>query len=233
METFDKFIKDLPKDLDVLDIGCFGHEGENTSVFLGNHFDKILGFNINTKVFKSSNKYPNYEVIIDNFYDYKFRDRQFDLVVSDMTIELNLLNDWCDEGIERIKKLVRPGGYWINFVMMTDQYGDPAVTPDLIRWHSQRFWGSETPNSESVGQKLTKLKGWELVVAEPEQRRDYILWVMLKRTDGLSSETEESSSQSETPMKPTPSSSKESSSSNSTTTKKVSSLSKTKKVKTK
>lgn len=233
METFEKLIKDLPKNLDVLDIGCFGHEGENTSVFLGNHFNKILGFNINTKVFESSKKYPNYEVIIDNFYDYKFRDRQFDLVVSDMTIELNLLNDWCDEGAERIKKLVKPGGYWINFVMMTDQYGDPNVTPDLIRWHSERFWGSPTPNPESVGNKLTKLKGWELIVAEPEQRRDYILWVMLKRTDGLSSKMEESSSQLETPTKLTPSPLTESSSLNSTTTTKVSSPSKTKKAKTK
>jgi len=231
METFEKFIRTLPKDADVLDVGCFGHEGENTSVFLGRYFDKILGFNINTKVFESSKDFPNYEVVIDNFYDYKFRDKKFDLVVTDLTIELNLLNDWCDEGMARIAKLVKPGGYWINFVMMTDQYGDPSVTPALIRWHSERFWNTEVPNPEAVGKKLTNLKDWELYVAEPEVRRPYIFWVMLKRTGGLSTETENSSLKENT--KPTPSSLKESSSLNSTTTKKVSSPSKTKKVKTK
>lgn len=182
-ETFDKFIRTLPKESSVLDIGTFGHDGKNTSVFLGKYFDKILGFNINTKVLKDSAQYPNYEVIIDNFYDYKFK-QQFDLVVSDMTIELNLLNDWCDSGIERIAKLVKPGGYWINFVMMTDQYGDPKVTPALIRWHSENFWGVTVPNVDAVEQKLSKLKGWELVAAEPEKRRENILWVMLKRTAG-------------------------------------------------
>lgn len=230
METFDKFIRTLPKDARVLDVGCFGHEGVNTSVFLADYFDHVTGMAISAKV--KEHCPPNYEFIQDNFYDHRFR-QEYDLVVTDLTIELNMLNDWSDAGIERISKLVAPGGFWINFVMMTSEYGDPKVTPDLIKWHSQRWWGTEVPNPESVGKKLTNLEGWGLYAAEPEIRRPYILWTMLRKTDGSWSKTEQLSNLSEKLTKPTPSSSKESSSLNSTTTTKASSPSKTKTAKTK
>lgn len=230
METFERLIRVLPKDARVLDVGCWGHEGVNTSKFLAEYFDHVTGMAISEKVKKHCPE--NYTFIQDNFYDHRFGE-VYDLVVTDLTIESNMLNDWSNAGIERISKLVAPGGFWMNFVMMTDQYGDPEVTPDLIRWHSKRWWGSDVPNPESVGKKLTSLKDFGLYAAEPEQRRPYILWCLLRKTDGSWSKTEGLSSLNPDNTKPTPSSSTESSSLNSTTTTKASSPSKTKKAKTK
>ncbi len=231
METIEKFISILTKDSRVLDVGCYGHEGVNTSQYLASYFDHVTGVAISTKV--KQYLAPNYELIQDNFYDHDFENKQYDLVIMDMPIEGNLLNDWNEKQLEKMQKLVAPGGFLVNYVMMTDQYGDPDITPDLIRFHSQKFWGVNIPTLQAVGDKLKTIKGWKKWLAVPEERREYILWTMLRKTDGLSSKTEESSSPLETPTKPTPSSSMESSSLNSTTTTKVSSPSKTKKVKTK
>lgn len=179
METFEKFIKTFPKDSKVLDVGCYGHEGINTSVFLAKHFDRVKGMAISPKVVP--HVAPNYELVLDNFYDYKFRDEKFDLIVQDLTIELNLLNDWCEKGLERSANLLRPGGHLINFVMTTTEYGDPEVTPHLLAWHAKHWWGSDKLTLEAIGKKLSNLKLFDLVVAEPEQRRPYITWVMLKK----------------------------------------------------
>jgi hypothetical protein len=95
MEIIEKFIQIFPKDSRVLDVGCYGHEGVNTSQFLAAYFDKVKGVGISDKV----RQYlpSNYEYIQDNFYDHDFKSELFDLVVMDMPIEGNLLNDWNDK----------------------------------------------------------------------------------------------------------------------------------------
>lgn len=177
-ESFEKLLEQIPKDASVLDVGCYGHEGVNTSQFLANHFTHVTGIAISEKV--KQYLAPNYTFIQDNFYDREFD--PFDLVVLDLHIEGNLINDWCNRGLERMKKLVKPGGYLINYVMMTTEYGDSEVTPSLLAWHAKRWWGELTP--EAVGKKLSSLPGFELVMALPEIRRPYILWCLLKRTAG-------------------------------------------------
>lgn len=179
MEPIENFISLIPKDASVLDVGCFGHEGVNTSQFLSKHFDKVTGVAISRNIEPYIT--DNYTVIFDNFYNYDFK-QQFDLVVLDLHIEGNLINDWCNTGIERVKKLVKPGGYLINYVMTTTEYGDAEVTPSLIAWHAKLWWGELTP--EAIGKKINSINGFELVAAKPENRRPYILWVLLKRTDG-------------------------------------------------
>lgn len=177
MDAFEKLIKQFPKDTSVLEVGSFGHEGINTSDTLANHFDKVIGVVISQA---AKDKAPvNYEIIHDNFYALDFP--IYGLVILDLNIENNLINDWTDKGMTRVKRFVKPGGYLINYVMMTTEYGDPD-TPDLIAWHRDRWWKELTP--EAVGNKLSNLPGWELVTAISEIRRPYILWVMLKRTDG-------------------------------------------------
>lgn len=186
METFEKIISKFDKSIKVLDVGCFGHEGENTSTFLGRHFSHIKGFNINKKVLALQEANPNYEFVIDNFYDYKFADEKFDLIVGDLTIELNLLNDWCNKGLERYWNLLKDNGYLINFIMTTTEYGDPEVTPHLIKWHAKHWWETDELTNEAIGKKLSKVKGFELIHAEAEIRRPYITWVLLKKISGSS-----------------------------------------------
>lgn len=178
MEPIEEYISQIPKDASVLDVGCFGHEGENTSQFLAKHFNHVTGVAISRKI----EPYipANYTVIFDNFYDYRFD--PFDLVVLDLHIEGNLINDWCEKGLERMKKLVKPGGYLINYVMTSTDYGDPKVTPSLIQWHANLWWGKLTP--QDIKKKLESLEGWELVEMKPEHRREYITWVKLKRIAG-------------------------------------------------
>lgn|SRR3990167_853951 len=176
-DSFENLIEHFPKTLQVLDVGCYGHEGANTSQFLAKHFEKVTGIAINQSAVDQAAS--NYEVIHDNFYTHNFQ--LFDLVVLDLDIENNLLRDWTDKGLNRMKTIVKPGGYLINYVMMTREYGDPD-TPDLIDWHTARWWKALTP--EAVGNKLKSLPGWELIAASPETRRPYILWTLLKRTDG-------------------------------------------------
>lgn len=176
-EAFERLIDTLPPSASVLDVGCYGHKGANTSKFLAKYFHHVTGVAISQKAIDQAPK--NYEVIHDNFYTHDFK--PFDLVVLDLDIENNLLRDWTDKGLARMKTLINPGGYLINYVMMTTEYGDPD-TPDLLAWHRDRWWKEHTP--EAIGKKLTSLPGWELITAIPENRRPYILWTLLKRTDG-------------------------------------------------
>lgn len=180
MPTFERLIKIVPKNTKVLDVGCGGLLGENTSQYLQNYFIDVLGVNIkeNKDLIEFKKIYPNAKVIIG---DYKSIDEQFGLVVLDLNIEGNLEN-WSDEGIDLAAKLVKKDGYLINYVMMTDQYGDPNETPALIRKHTKEYWGELT--KEAVGKKLKSLKKFEFILAESEDRRNYILWVVLKKTNG-------------------------------------------------
>lgn len=177
-EAFERLIEQFPKDISVLDVGVNGADGENTSNFLSQYFHYVTGITIDKQAAETAP--PNYRIIQDNFYNHEFTNK-FSLVVLDLTIESNLLNDWNLQGLERMKRVVKHGGYLINYVMMTTEYGD-EYTPDLIAWHRDRWWKELT--LEVVEKKLRSLRDWELITAIPETRRPYILWTLLKRIDG-------------------------------------------------
>jgi hypothetical protein len=174
METFDKLIRTLPKELKVLDVGVAGHEGENTSCFLVKYFSDVTGITIRSEKEVAWDAYP---VIRDDFYKHKFKEK-FDLIVLDLNIDNNIGRDWTTEGLGRISKLLNPNGYLINYVMMTDNYGDPE-TPALIRKHAKKWWGELT--DEAVRSKLSTLDIWRLISCERESRRPEILWILLQR----------------------------------------------------
>jgi SAM-dependent methyltransferase len=182
MKTFEKLINWMPKEFSVLDVGCGGLLGENTSSFLATHFKKVLGIcwrpetNEDLRSFKTI--FPNVEILHEDFFRKKF-DQQFDLVVLDMNIESNLDHNWTNEGLRDLKKLVKPGGYLINYVMMTTEYGD-AETSQLLARHRDEFWQSSEFSNRAIGAKLQTLTGWELVTHGQEERRPYIYWVLLK-----------------------------------------------------
>lgn len=188
---FQKLISFLPRDLSVLDVGSGGLQGENTTEFLVGHFGvkNVLGIcrtDHEVGVYQAQRgekKLPPVNIISGDFYEQKF-DRKFDLVVLDMNIESNLERDWSDEGLELMRDLVNDGGYLINYVMMTHLYGDPAVTPFFIKDRWKEWWGTEDLKLKDVGERLQKVKGWETFAYDLEERRRYILWVMLKKTNG-------------------------------------------------
>jgi len=179
MPAFERIIRSLPKELKVLDVGCGGLLGENTSQYLQAYFLDALGVNIkeNKDLVEFKRIYPNAKVVID---DYKNIKDKFDLVVLDLNIEGNLEN-WSVEGLKNLRGIVKDGGYLLNYIMMTDQYGDSETT-ELLRQHCGKWWKAFT--REAIGKKLKQLKGWRLQACEQEERRNYILWVLLKKTNG-------------------------------------------------
>ena len=186
---FQRIIQTLPKTFSVLDVGAGGLEGENTSQFILDHFDpkNVTGICKNKKQVdlyhaqRAERKEPPVDIIIGDFYSHDFEGKQFDLVVLDLNIEGNIQNDWTEKGLKEVLKLVKLGGYLINYVMMTDQYGHPDETPILIRDAWKKFYGTSDMSPAVVGKRLKQLKDYELFAYSQEERRPYILWVCLKR----------------------------------------------------
>jgi hypothetical protein len=167
MLSFEKLINLIPKEASVLDVGAGGLEDENTGVFLKARFPNYTGINIKPLAFIQGDY---------NTYDFG---KQFDLVVLDLNIENNL-KDWSDEGLQRISRWIKPGGYLINYVMTTTEYGNPNETPQLIAEHRDKWWNGW----DDMGDRLSRLKGFEFIVHQTEERRPYIKWVLLKKING-------------------------------------------------
>lgn len=185
MTAIDKIISLIDKNSKVLDVGALGLMGENITQSLIDWFGakNVTGICLNPEHPEwFIAKYPDFNFIVGNAFDYPLAEK-FDLVVTDLGIEKNL-EDWSEEGLEKMKKFIKPGGYLLNYVMTTTEYGDPLVTPFLIRKHWMSFWRHLYPDQEgiyeAIGNKLKELEDWELVLAEREERRPYILWILLK-----------------------------------------------------
>lgn len=185
MKTVQKLINILPPDSKVLDVGALGLMGENTTQFLVDKFGakNVTGVCLNPEQPEwFLKKYPDFKFILDDAFAYSFKEK-FDLVVTDLGIEKNI-EEWSEEGLEKIKSLIKPRGYLLNYVMATTQYGDPLYTPFLIRKHWMSWWRHIYPHeegiNEAIGNKLKELEDWELILAEREERRPYILWILLK-----------------------------------------------------
>lgn len=180
MNAIEKLTLLLPRDAGVLDVGSGGLTGENTTDYLVKHFTDITG--ICTEDTQYQLAHPEVRIIFADFYTYPFR-RKFDLIVSDLDIEQNL-NDWSQHQSFPLG-LLKSGGHLITYLMTTDQYGDPDVTPALIRQHWKDFWGGWPPQREKIGKKLEDFPNFEFILAEQEERRPYITWILLKRKQAV------------------------------------------------
>lgn len=187
---FQRIIKSLPKTFVVLDVGAGGLEGKNTSQFILEHFDpkNYLGVCREKKQVdlyhaqRAERKESRVNIIVDDFYSHDFSDHGlFDLVVLDLNIESNIQQDWTEQGLKNMLKLVKPGGYLINYIMTTDQYGNPDETPALIRNCWKEFYGTNDMTPVVIGKRLKQLEDYELFAYEQEERRPYIMWICLKR----------------------------------------------------
>lgn len=188
---FQRLISWMPRGFSVLDVGAGGLLGENTTDYLLDRFGvkNYLGVCSEEhqvgvyQARRNEAKKPYAKIRVEDFYGIKFwqnlNKKKFDLVVLDLNIENNLKN-WTEGGLAQMKDYVKPGGYLINYIMMTDKYGDEDKTPDLINSAWRKFYGSNEFSREVVGKKLQSLDGWELVAQEMEERRPYIMWVLLK-----------------------------------------------------
>lgn len=181
MTAVETIISILPKDFRVLDVGALGLLGENTTQFLVDHFGEKNVIGICTRPEQPEpflQQHPDFQFIIDDFYVHNFEEK-FDLLSLDLNIEKNL-EDWSSEGLEKLKQYIKPGGYLLNYIMTTTEYGDPLITPHLLRKHWATWWKQLPPHPEAIGRKIKDLNDWELIVAKQEERRPYIIWVLLK-----------------------------------------------------
>ena len=178
----DELIDKLPKTLRVLDVGAGGLQGENTSDVILDWFDNYTGIcrekkEVDTYLAQRKEKgLSEPDIIIGDYYEHQFE--PFDLVVYDLNIENNIM-EW-ERGF--VGAPVKDGGFLITYIMMTDQYGDPNETPPLLRNHWKNFWGDESFSYSAVGAK--KIKGWDMLATQREERRKYILWVLMQKTSG-------------------------------------------------
>ncbi len=178
-KDFEKLISKFPAELKTLEVGVWGHEGVNTSKLLIERFPDYLGMNIREeKKRECQETFPKAIILNADYYKWKFT-TLWDLIVLDLNIENNL-KDWSDEQLERVHKILMPGGFVINYIMMTDQYGDPE-TPALIREHRDRFWGVSVWDAEAIFRKLGNIKGFQYFAHQREERRPYIYWVVLQK----------------------------------------------------
>lgn len=172
----------------MLDVGAGGLEGENTSQYLLDHFGvkNVTGICRNTaqvelyQAQRAERQEPKANIIIGDFYTHQFN-QQFDLVVLDLNIESNVEIDWTPTGLEAMRSYLKPGGILINYVMLTEWYGDENETPALIRKCWKEFYGTEEMTAQVVGKRLQRVPGYRLFAHAREKRRPYILWVALQK----------------------------------------------------
>lgn len=184
---FQRILETLPRNMRVLDVGAGGLEGENTTNYLLPHVGQNNYKGICTtkkQVDSYTNLHPEADIVVGDFYETEFKEK-FDLIVLDLNIANNVERDWTDEGLARVREMLDKDGLLINYVLCTDGYGDPGETPELIRKGWKDFWGMDEFSHEKVGNKLYSLKGWEVYMTSQEERRNYILWVALRRTSGF------------------------------------------------
>lgn len=149
-----------------MDVGYGGLNGENTTDFLRMHFKNIDG------LCKDEKAVVDYQVrtgaqdeVYIGIYPQRMPNKTYDLLVLDPNIEGNLAF-WSHEGMKRAWGFVNDGGAIITYIMTTDEYGDPE-THELLKQHRKDWWEN----------------GGEVKIAnqEREERRDYIIWVLLKK----------------------------------------------------
>lgn len=174
MQTaIERLIADIPKTASVLDVGYGGLDGENTTNFLRAHFEKVEG------LCKDKNGVDRYRAfkpesesddVTIGFYpnDVPFG-KKWDLLVLDTNIEGSLAF-WSAKGLEKAWGFVKENGGILTYIMLTDLYGEEETQKQIIE-HRERYWASCLPHIV-----------WNHVVAmQREERRDYIMWVLLRK----------------------------------------------------
>lgn len=174
MQTaFERLIQNIPREATVMDVGYGGLDGENTTNYLRKRFFKVDGICKDANgVDRYRALYPDAEKddVIKGFYPNDMPEgKKWDLLVLDQGIEGNL-HFWSPEGQERAWSYVKEGGGIITYMMLTDFYSDEA-THELIKEHRERYW-----------QPCLQHIVWSHVLGmEREERRPYIMFVLLKR----------------------------------------------------
>lgn len=174
MQTaIERLIQNIPQDAEILDIGYGGLDGENTTNYLRERFRSVEGIcKDQNGVDRYRAMYPessNDKVTVGFYPNDMPTDRKWDLLVHDTNIEGNLAF-WSPEGQEKAWSYVKDGGGILTYMMLTDFYGDD-VAQAAIKEHRMRYWQNCLPHIV-----------WTHVLGmEREERRPYIMWVLLKK----------------------------------------------------
>lgn len=166
---FKRLLDTLPDNLSVLDIGYGGLDGENTTEFLRAKYKDITGVNNNTPYVERYREVFGGDDPVRNQDYWDGVEGQWDLVVSDLNIEGNL-RTWSKEGLKYALRNVRRGGYFVTYIMGTDDYGDDN-SKKLLKKHRKEWWGKVD---------LDNLPHLTVLFKEQEERRPEITWVLFK-----------------------------------------------------
>lgn len=180
MDGFNKIIQSLqPKT--ILDVGCGGLLGENTTVYLVEKFgdSKVLGIcrdNQQTGMFR--NRFPNLKIITGDFYSHKF-EQKFDLIVLDLNADNNF-KDWSHDQLQKVREMLNDGGVIINYVMGTIWYDSEEFAKQIAN-HWLNWWDTDEINRETIERRLKRLQDFKILAIEQEARRPYIWWVAIQK----------------------------------------------------
>lgn len=110
----------LPKEGKVLDLGC--GIGQYSRYFLDRGYD-VTASDISKKALEYlSNKIPNIEVIQQDMSEkLKFKDNEFDIVFANLSIHFFSKSE-TEKLIAEIKRILKPGGYFVGSVNSTSAY---------------------------------------------------------------------------------------------------------------
>lgn len=194
MDAFESIILKIHPNPIVLDVGGGGLKGSNTTNVLIEHFgiEAITCVCLNKEVANTYAEKTAVKMIVADFYKHEFKEK-FDLIVLDLNIDCNVQNDWTDEGMKRIHKMLNPNGIVICYVMAGIEVGY-VDSLDMIEAHNLAYWGEEFICAEFFGQDTSSIiddvlkqkysKIFKVFSIKREERRTEILWVALQKISG-------------------------------------------------
>lgn len=173
---------DISENSKILDIGCFGRRGQNTSNVLVSKFynsGHIDGLNLGNAIPK---QYSNINLIQKNYFDFK-TDVKYDLVCCDLggLGQLTLIED---DLTTKLYDMLNENGILIFYIFTNNNYTSYRTE---ISNHIKNYWSWNTPNVSMnetyIANKSKELYSafYDVISVDTEKIRPYITWIVLKK----------------------------------------------------
>ena len=172
----------------ILDIGCFGQEGDNGSDVIAECFygkGSIKGICTRNCIPK---KYSNIKLIQGDYFKTNLNEK-FDLIFLDLggRNQLPIIeNDLRD----KLYNILNKDGYLVYFIFPNDNYANDHYQEELMRKeiinHMQNYWlnlyNQNMPEEYIRGICEARLSDlYDIISVDNELTRDYITWIVLKK----------------------------------------------------
>ena len=173
---------DISEKAKVLDIGCFGRGGQNTSNVLVHNFYKnghIDGLNLGNAVPK---QYSSINLIQENYFNFE-TDSKYDLICCDLG-GLGQLPIIEDDITDKLYHMLEVNGFLIFYIFTNNNY---TSFRNEIANHIKTYWNWESTNismtEEYIFNRANELYSnlYSVISVDTEKIRPYITWIVLRK----------------------------------------------------